>query len=877
MADDINPPSEPINTLIPAPRENDIFLEDEMQSSYLDYAMSVIVGRALPDAQDGLKPVHRRVLFAMHELQNDHNKAYKKSARIVGDVIAKYHPHGDQAVYDTLVRMARDFSLRYPLVDGQGNFGSIDGDPPAAMRYTEVRMAKIGHEMLHDLDMETVDFVPNYDGNENEPTLLPCRLPNLLVNGSTGIAVGLATNIPPHNLNEVLDACQAMLKNPALSIEEIIKFIPAPDFPTAGLIQGLADIHEGYRTGRGRVIMRSRTHFEDLDKAGNRQAIIVDELPYNVNKANLLERMAELVKEEKLTGISHIQDESNRHGIRVVIELKRGENAQVMLNNLFKLTQLQESFGINMVALVDNKPRQLTLRDLIEHFLNHRRKIIYKRTQYQLKKAEQRGHILEGLAVALSNVDEIIDTIKKSASPADARIALMAKAWDSKLVSEFLSRAQTSITPPPGNEGRGLTANGYLLSAEQTEAILELRLQRLTGMEQERLRNDYLEILKTITDMRAILASQELLTQIISEELEVVRKEFGDARRSEIVADSEDINIEDLITPEEMVVTLSSTGYVKAQPLTDYRSQRRGGRGKVAAGLKTDDFVTNLFIAHSHDYILSFSNLGRVYWLRTYQIPQGNRQSRGKPLNNFFPIQAGEEITAIMPVKEFDENHFIFFATKNGTVKKTALTEFSRPRASGIIAITLDEGDTVIDVTITDGKQDIMLFANNGKAIRFSEDDVRSIGRTARGVIGMALKDNQKVIQLLTCDISREGIYSVLTATENGYGKRTKLAEFSRIKRGGQGVISIITSERNGDVIGANLVEEKDEVMLITTGGVLIRTHVKGISELGRNTQGVRLIDLGENEKLSSFDKIIDRDDENGSGEDDKSEAELPI
>lgn len=845
-------------------RELDIYLEDEMKSSYLDYAMSVIVGRALPDVQDGLKPVHRRVLFAMHELQNDFNKPYKKSARIVGDVIAKFHPHGDQAVYDTLVRMARDFSLRYPLVDGQGNFGSIDGDPPAAMRYTEVRMAKIGHTMLADIDMETVDFVPNYDGNEKEPTLLPCRLPNLLVNGSTGIAVGLATNIPPHNLNEVLDACQAMLNNPAIGMDEIIKMIPAPDFPTAGLIYGVADIHEGYRTGRGRVVMRARTHIEALEK-GNREAIIVDELPYNVNKVNLLERMAELVNDKKLEGISHIQDESNRHGIRVVIELKRGENAQVILNNLYKLTQLQETFGINMVALVDNKPRQLSLRDLIEHFLNHRRQVVYRRTQFQLRKAEQRGHILEGLAVALSNVDAIIETIKASDSPASAREALMARAWSSQLVEEFLKRAATSITPPAGSEGRGLTPVGYWLTREQVDAILELRLQRLTGMEQEKLRGDYSEILTTIVEMRAILASQEKLTQIVADELEEVRKDFGDARRSEIVADQGDINMEDLITPEDMVVTISATGYAKAQPLSDYRAQKRGGRGKVAAGLKQDDLVKSLFVAHSHDYVLSFSNKGRVYWLKTYQIPQGNRQARGKPLNNFFPLQEGEEITAILPVKAFDDDHYIFFATQQGTVKKTPLSDFSRPRPSGIIAISLDDGDVLIGVDITNGEQDIMLFANNGKAIRFAEADVRSIGRTGRGVIGMTLKADQKVIALLICDPKQSGSLSVLTATENGFGKRTKLDEYSRIHRGGQGVIAIMTSERNGDLAAANLVTADDEVMLITNGGVLIRTRVKEISELGRNTQGVKLIDLGEGEKLASLDKIVERE-EDGEG-----------
>lgn len=870
-----NPPNEPPESIIPLPHENDIFLEDEMKNSYLDYAMSVIVGRALPDVQDGLKPVHRRVLFAMHELQNDFNKPYKKSARIVGDVIAKYHPHGDQAIYDSLVRMARDFSLRYPLVDGQGNFGSIDGDPPAAMRYTEVRMAKIGQQMLQDIEMATVDFVPNYDGNESEPTLLPCRLPNLLVNGATGIAVGLATNIPPHNLNEVINATQAMLKDPLISIEEIIKFIPAPDFPTAGLIQGVSDIHEGYRTGRGRVVMRARTHIEDLDKAGNRQAIIVDELPYNVNKTNLLERMAELVKEDRLSGISHIQDESNRHGIRVVIELKRGENTQVIQNNLFKLTQLQESFGINIVALVDNKPRQLTLRDLIENFLNHRRQIIYRRTQFQLKKAEQRGHVLEGLAVALTNLDQIIETIKKSPTPADAKTALMARAWGASLVIEFLTRAQTSVTPPPGSEDRGLTDGGYLLTQEQTDAILELRLQRLTGMEQEKLKKDYGEILNTITEMRAILASQELLSKIIAEELEELRKDFGDKRRSEIVADQGDINLEDLIAPEDMVVTLSATGYIKAQPLSDYRSQKRGGRGKIAAGLKQDDIVKSLFIAHSHDFILSFSNLGRVYWLRTYEVPQGNRQSRGKPLNNFFPLQAGEEITAILPVSEFADGYYVFFATAKGTVKKTQLSEFSRPRPSGIIALSLDADDIVIGVMLTDAQLDIMLFANNGKAIRFFEGDVRPTGRSAKGVIGMSLKKGQKVIQLVTCDPKSENELSVFIATENGYGKRTKLAEFSRIKRGGQGVIAINTSDRNGEVVGANLVEEKDELMLITTGGVLIRTKVKGISELGRNTQGVRLIDLAANEKLSSLDKIIERDEENGNGE--KGEQQLPL
>ncbi|MCK0506418.1 DNA gyrase subunit A [Aromatoleum anaerobium] len=832
-----------------------ISLEDEMRHSYLDYAMSVIVGRALPDARDGLKPVHRRVLFAMHELSNDWNKAYKKSARIVGDVIGKYHPHGDSAVYDTIVRMAQDFSLRYMLVDGQGNFGSVDGDNAAAMRYTEIRMARIGHELLADIDKETVDFGPNYDGSEREPLILPAKIPNLLINGSSGIAVGMATNIPPHNLGEVLDACLKLLENPDTDIEELIALVKAPDFPTAALIYGLSGVHDGYRTGRGRVVMRARTHFEDMEK-GNRQAIIVDELPYQVNKRTLLERIAELVNEKKIEGISEIRDESDKSGMRVVIELKRNEVPEVVLNNLFKQTQLQDTFGMNMVALVDGKPRTLNLKQMLDCFLSHRREVITRRTVFELRKARERGHILEGLAVALSNVDEIIALIKAAPTPADAKRGLMARTWHSALVEEMLARALADSYRPDGLPPEfGLSAQGYRLSDAQAQAILELRLQRLTGLEQDKIVTEYREVMEVITDLLDILANPPRITAIIVDELGAIRNQFDDPRRSEIVLNTAEINIEDLIAPEDMVVTLSHAGYFKRQPLTDYRAQRRGGRGKQATGMKDDDFIDRLFVANTHDYILCFSSRGRVYWLKVYEVPEGTRNSRGRPIVNLFPLMDGEKINAVLPVQAFDDDHFVFMATAEGTVKKTALTAFSNPRKAGIIAANLDDGDRLIGVAITDGNSDVMLFSDAGKAVRFPEGDVRPMGREARGVRGMNLEEGQRVIAML---VAKDEELSVLTATENGYGKRTPVAEYTRHGRGTKGMIAIQTSDRNGKLVGACLVEESDEVMLISTGGVLIRTRVQDIRELGRATQGVTLINLDEGTSLAGIEKVAE-------------------
>lgn len=836
-----------------------ISLEDEMRHSYLDYAMSVIVGRALPDARDGLKPVHRRVLFAMHELSNDWNRAYKKSARIVGDVIGKYHPHGDSAVYDTIVRMAQDFSLRYMLVDGQGNFGSVDGDNAAAMRYTEIRMARIGHELLADIEKETVDFGPNYDGSEKEPLVLPAKIPNLLINGSSGIAVGMATNIPPHNLGEVIDACLKLLEDPATDIEELIRIVQAPDFPTAALIYGLSGVHDGYRTGRGRVVMRARTHFEDLEK-GNRQAIIVDELPYQVNKRTLLERIAELVNEKKIEGISEIRDESDKSGMRVVIELKRNEMPEVVLNNLFKQTQLQDTFGMNMVALVDGKPRTLNLKQMLECFLSHRREVITRRTVFELRKARERGHILEGLAVALSNVDEIIALIKAAPTPADAKRGLMAREWRSALVEEMLARATADSYRPEGLDPEfGLSAQGYRLSEAQAQAILELRLQRLTGLEQDKIVAEYREVMDVITDLLDILARPERITAIIVEELGAIRMQFGDPRRSEIVMSAGEINIEDLIAPEDMVVTLSHGGYFKRQPLADYRAQRRGGRGKQATGMKDDDFIDHLFVANTHDYILCFSSRGRVYWLKVYEVPEGTRNSRGRPIVNLFPLVEGEKINAVLPVQAFDDDHFVFMATAEGTVKKTALTAFANPRKAGIIAASLDDGDHLIGVAITDGDSDVMLFSDAGKAVRFHEGDVRPMGREARGVRGMTLEDGQRVIAML---VSKSEDLCVLTATENGYGKRTPVAEYTRHGRGTKGMIAIQTSERNGKLVGACLVQESDEVMLISTGGVLIRTKVQDIRELGRATQGVTLINLDDADTLAGIEKVAESDPE---------------
>jgi len=836
-----------------------ISLEDEMRRSYLDYAMSVIVGRALPDVRDGLKPVHRRVLFAMHELSNDWNRPYKKSARIVGDVIGKYHPHGDTAVYDTIVRMAQDFSLRYMLVDGQGNFGSVDGDNAAAMRYTEIRMARIAHELLADIDKETVDFGPNYDGSEHEPLIMPARIPNLLINGSSGIAVGMATNIPPHNLNEVIDACMAVLQNSEITIDELIDIVPAPDFPTAGIIYGTVGVKEGYRTGRGRVVMRGRTHFEDMDKGG-RQSIIIDELPYQVNKKTLIEKIAELVNEKKIEGISDLRDESDKSGMRVVIELKRGEVPEVILNNLYKQTQLQDTFGMNMVALLDGQPRLLNLKQMLEAFLRHRREVITRRTVFELRKARERGHVLEGLAVALANVDEMIALIKAAPTPPEAKKDLMARIWKSPVVEEMLKRAAMEASRPEGlSVDFGLTPNGYRLSDVQAQEILQMRLQRLTGLEQDKIVNEYKEVMDVIADLLDILAKSERVTAIIVEELAAVKQQFGDKRRSEIVHNAQDLSLEDLITPQDVVVTLSHTGYVKSQPLDEYRAQRRGGRGKQAAATKEDDFIDKMFVANTHDYILCFSNRGRVYWLKVYEVPQGSRISRGKPIVNLFPLEEGEKINAILPVKAFDENHFIFMATAKGTVKKTALVEFSNPRKSGIIAINLDDGDYLIGAEVTNGAHDIVLVSNGGKAVWFDEEDVRPMGRNTRGVRGMKLAAKQQVLSLLVAENDQQ---TVLVATENGYGKRTVLADFRHSGRGTQGVKAIAISERNGLVVAARLVNDEDEIMLITTGGVLIRTRVKEIRELGRATQGVTLINLGEGEKLSGLEKVVESDEE---------------
>jgi DNA gyrase subunit A len=856
-----------------------ISLEEEMRRSYLDYAMSVIVGRALPDARDGLKPVHRRVLFAMHELNNDWNRPYKKSARIVGDVIGKYHPHGDTAVYDTIVRMAQDFSLRHMLVDGQGNFGSVDGDNAAAMRYTEIRLAKIAHEMLADIDKETVDFGPNYDGSEREPLVLPTRLPNLLVNGSAGIAVGMATNIPPHNLNEVVDACLHLLKQPAATIEELMEIIPAPDFPTAGIIYGIEGVREGYRTGRGKVVMRAKCHFEDIDR-GQRQAIIVDEIPYQVNKKTLQERMAELVHEKKLEGISHIQDESDKSGMRLVIELKRGEVPEVVLNNLYKQTQLQDTFGINMVALVDGQPKLCNLKQLVEIFLDHRREVVTRRTVYELKKARDRGHVLEGLAVALANIDEFIEIIKTSPTPPVARATLMSRSWDSSLVREMLQRAEqdtpggrTAYRPEGLLAQYGMQGDGlYRLSDEQAQEILNMRLQRLTGLEQDKIVAEYKEVMAEIADLLDILAKPERVTTIIGEELTALKTEFGAgklaARRSTIERNAQDLGTEDLITPTDMVVTLSHTGYIKSQPLAEYRAQRRGGRGKQAAQTKEDDWIDQLFIANTHDWILCFSNRGRVYWLKVWEVPQGARVSRGKPIVNMFPLQGDEKITVVLPLtgefRSFPSDHFIFMATALGTVKKTALDEFSNPRKAGIIAVDLDAGDHLIGAALTDGKHDVMLFSDGGKAVRFDEDDVRAMGRTARGVRGMMLEPGQNVIAML---VAEDESQSVLTATENGYGKRTPIVEYTRHGRGTKGMIAIQQSERNGRVVAATLVRPEDEIMLITDKGVLVRTRVGEIRELGRATQGVTLIALDDGAKLSGLQRIVESDaDENGNG-----------
>ena len=842
-----------------------VSLEAEMRHSYLDYAMSVIVGRALPDVRDGLKPVHRRVLYAMHEANIVWNRPYVKCARVVGDVMGKYHPHGDMAIYDTLVRMAQVFSLRYPLIDGQGNFGSIDGDNAAAMRYTECRLQKIANELTADIDKETVDFVPNYDGKEEEPTVLPSRLPNLLVNGSSGIAVGMATNIPPHNLTEVIGACLTLLERPDTGIEELIELVPAPDFPTAGIIYGLEGVREGYRTGRGRVVIRARTHVEDIGK-GERQAIIVDEIPYQVNKANLLIRIGELVREKKLEGISDLRDESDKSGMRVVIELKRGELPDIVLNNLYKLTQLQDSFGMNMVALVDGQPRLLNLRQFLEYFLQHRREIVVRRTRYELRKARERGHVLEGLAVALSNVDEIIALIKAAPTPPEAKVALMARLWRSSLVEEMLRRSAADAARPEGllpGFGWQEAQGGYRLSDAQAQAILELRLQRLTGLEQDKIRDEYRDVMAQIVDLMDILARPERVTAIVGDELRSIRDEFGDARRSEIVAQGTDLSLEDLIAPEEMVVTLSHGGYMKAQPVAEYRAQKRGGRGRQATATKEDDFIDRLFIANTHDFILCFSNLGRVYWLKVYNVPQGSRIARGKPIVNLVPLAEREKITAVLPVKEFTETQYVFMATAMGTVKKTPLSEFSRPRTAGIIAVDLTDGDTLIGVALTDGSHDVMLFSSGGKAVRFDENDVRPMGRAAHGVRGMMLEPTQTVISML---VAEDESQAVLTATENGYGKRTPIVEYTRHGRGTKGMIAIQQSERNGQVVAAALVHDDDEVMLISTGGVLIRTPVKAIREMGRSTQGVTLINLADHETLAGLERVAEHEDDVAEG-----------
>ena len=830
-----------------------------MRRSYLDYAMSVIVGRALPDVRDGLKPVHRRVLFAMHELSNEWNRPYKKSARVVGDVIGKYHPHGDTAVYDAIVRMAQNFSLRYMLVDGQGNFGSVDGDNPAAMRYTEIRLNKIASELLADIDRETVDFGPNYDGSEREPLVMPAKIPNLLINGSSGIAVGMATNIPPHNLNEIIEGCLLLLRRPEASIDELIELIPAPDFPTAGIIYGVQGAREGYRTGRGRVVMRAKTHFEDIDK-GNRQSIIVDELPYQVNKKTLLERIAELVHEKRIEGISDVRDESDKSGMRVVIELRRGEVPEVVLNNLYKNTQLQDTFGMNMVALVDGQPRLLNLKQMLDAFLQHRREVITRRTVFELRKARDRGHVLEGLAVALANVDDMIALIKAAPTPPVAKEQLMARMWNAGVAKQMLERSGSDVTAfRPDGLGIefGLQGDGYRLSDVQAQEILQMRLQRLTGLEQDKIVQEYRDIIERIIDLLDILAKPERITTIITEELSTIKEEFGDARRSVVELNAYDIDTEDLITPVDMMVTLSHTGYFKSQPLSEYRAQKRGGRGKQATATKEDDWIEQFFIANTHDFILCFSDRGRVYWMKVYEVPQGSRTSRGKPIVNCFPLQPNEKITVVLPVKAFDEEHFVFMATSLGTVKKTPLTDFSNRRTAGIIAVDLDEGDYLIGAAITDGKHDIMLFADSGKAVRFDENDVRPMGRTARGVRGMQLDDKQSVITLL---VAQNESQSVLTATENGFGKRTPITEYTRHGRGTKGMIAIQTSERNGRVVAAVLVDTSDEIMLITSSGVLIRTRVSEIREMGRATQGVTLISVDDGTKLTGVQRVIESD-----------------
>ena len=832
-------------------------LEDEMRQSYLDYAMSVIIGRALPDVRDGLKPVHRRILFAMHQGNNVYNRPYVKCARVVGDVLGKFHPHGDSATYDALVRMAQDFSMRYPLIDGQGNFGSVDGDPPAAYRYTECRMTRFASELLADIEKETVDFVPNYDGNEHEPVVLPTRLPNLLVNGSSGIAVGMATNIPPHNISEVINACLALIDDETIGIDELMQHVPGPDFPTAAIIHGVDGIRDAYRTGRGKVYVRARTSFE-TDNKTRRQAIIVSELPYQVNKARLLERIAGLVKQGRLEGISELRDESDKSGMRMVIELRRGENADVILNNLYEHTAMQSVFGINVVALDGGQPLLMNLKELLEAFVRHRRGVVTRRTLYDLRKSRERTHVLEGLAVALENIDEIVTLIKAAQDPAQAKTALMKKIWKASVVTKMLADAQSGISRPEGLDAiYGLGKKGYRLSEVQAQAILDLRLHRLTGLEQEKLRREYGELLHTIKHLLEILENPERLMQVIREELIAVRDQYGDARRTEIIKTRTDLKIEDLIAEEDLVVTLSHTGYVKAQPLADYRAQRRGGRGKTATRMKDEDFVDRLFVANTHDTILCFSSSGKVYWLKVHQIPQARRGARGRPIINLLPLEEGEHVNAILPIREFEKDKYVFMATSDGTVKKTALTEFSRPRSSGIIALELTAKNRLVGVGLTTGKCDILLFTDVGKVVRFGEREVRPMGRTARGVRGIMLKKGQSVISVIIA-CSDAGDATVLTATKNGYGKRTLLTDYPRHRRGGQGVISIQVSKRNGRAVGACLTTGEDEVMLITDGGRLIRTRTREISIVGRNTQGVHLIDLSEGERLAGMEKVAE-------------------
>jgi DNA gyrase subunit A len=842
-------------------------LEDEMKRSYLDYAMSVIVGRALPDVRDGLKPVHRRVLFAMRELGNDWNKSYKKSARVVGDVIGKYHPHGDTAVYDTIVRMAQPFSMRYLLVDGQGNFGSVDGDAPAAMRYTEVRMSRLASELLADIDKETVDFVANYDESESEPAVLPTRVPNLLVNGSSGIAVGMATNIPPHNLTEVIDACVALIDNPAITIPGLMEFIPGPDFPTAGIINGAREIYSAYTTGRGRLLVRARTEIEEIDDNG-REAIIVTELPYQVNKARLLERIADLVRGKLIEGISELRDESDKDGMRVVIELKRGENADIVLNNLYKQTPMESVFGVNMVALQDGQPKLLNLKELIEAFLRHRREVVTRRTVFELRKARERGHILEGLAIALGNIDEIIALIKASPSPAEAKVGLMARGWGPGAVPEMLSRAGAIQTRPDGlGDEFGLRDGRYRLSDAQAQAILDLRLHRLTGLEQDKILAEYSELLDLIRELSDILARPERLLKVIRTELLEIRAQYGDARRTRIEHDESDLTIEDLIAPQDVVVTLSHGGYAKAQPVSEYRAQGRGGRGKSATAMKDEDFVDKLFVVNTHDTLLCFSSRGQLYWLKVYRLPQAGRGSRGKPIVNLLPLEEGERITAVLPIREYEEDRFVFMATAGGTVKKTPLTAFSRPRAAGIIAVGLDEGDKLVGVAITDGTRDVILCSSGGKAIRFAEGDVRAMGRTAAGVRGIRVPQDEEVISLIIPD--PDGL--ILTASENGFGKLTPVAEFPAHGRGGQGVIAMQTTERNGRLVAATQVATTDELMLMSSSGTLVRNRAGEISVLGRNTQGVRLIRLDEGERLIGVEPV---EPENGEGDEAAADAD---